>query len=65
MQIESTTGGMWRYPLKLIALEPPPDDTITIEVTRLNREFLVGFRLSSKIEYLFILKYLSDFKLNY
>ena len=51
MQIESKTGGMWRYPLKLIAIEPPPDDTIIIEVSRLNREFLVGFKLTSKIEW--------------
>lgn len=50
LQIEANSGGMWRYPLKLLAIEPPPDDTITIEVTRLNKEFLVGFRLNSKTE---------------
>lgn len=42
---------MWRYPIKLIAIEPPPDDVIQIEVTRLNREFNVGFKLTSKLEY--------------
>ena len=41
---------MWRYPIKLIAIEPPSDDVIQIEVTRLNREFLVGFKLDSKLE---------------
>ncbi len=41
---------MWRYPIKLIAIEAPPDDVILIEVTRLNREFSVGFKLSSKNE---------------
>ena len=50
LQIETALGGMWRYPIKLIAIEPPPDDIIQIEVTRLNREFSVGFKLSSKIE---------------
>jgi len=50
LQIEASEGGMWRYPLKFVAVEPPPDDTITIEVTRLYKEFLVGFKLSSKIE---------------
>lgn len=43
-------GGMWRYPLKLVSLEPPPDDTIIIEGKRLNKESVVGFRLNSKIE---------------
>ena len=53
MQIEASSGGMWRYPLKLVAIEPPPDDTITIEVSRLHKEFLVGFRLTSKMEYVY------------
>lgn len=50
LQIEASSGGMWRYPLKLVALEPPPDDTITIEVSRLHKEFLVGFKLASKTD---------------
>ena len=48
IQIETPFGGMWRYPLKLVALEPPPDDTITIEAFRLYKESIVGFRLARK-----------------
>ncbi len=47
MQIETALGGVWRYPLKLNAIEPPPDDTIVIEASRLNRESVIGFRLNS------------------
>lgn len=50
LQVETALGGMWRYPLKLVAIEPPPDDTIVIDSIRLNRESVVGFRLSSKTE---------------
>ncbi|CAF0834043.1 unnamed protein product [Brachionus calyciflorus] len=48
IHIETALGGMWRYPLKLTSLEPPPDDTIILEAQRLNKESFVGFRLSSK-----------------
>lgn len=47
LQIETIAGGMWRYPIKLYAIEPPADDLIIIEGNRLNRESLVGFRLYS------------------
>jgi hypothetical protein len=50
LQIETALGGMWRYPIKLVSIEPPPDDTITIEAIRLNRESVVGFRINSKTE---------------
>lgn len=42
---------MWRFPLKLVSVEPPPDDVIVIEAYRLNSESVVGFRLTSKSEY--------------
>jgi len=29
LQIETSLGGIWRYPLRLVAIEPPPDDTIS------------------------------------
>lgn len=52
LQVETALGGTWRFPLKLVSIEPPPDDTILIEAFRLNQESLVGFRLNSKSEYL-------------
>jgi hypothetical protein len=50
LQVETALGGMWRYPIKLNAIEPPPDDTIVVEAIRLNRESFVGFKISSKSE---------------
>jgi len=50
LTVETALGGLWLYPLKLVAMESPADDVITIEAIRLNRESLVGFRLSSKTE---------------
>ena len=47
LQVESISGGMWRYPIKLHAIEAEPDDLIIIEANRLNRESLVGFKLYS------------------
>lgn len=54
LQIETTLGGTWRYPIRLIATEPPPDDTIVIEAAGLNQESIVGFRLFSKSKYLYL-----------
>ena len=51
MQIETALGGIWRYSMRLVATEPPPDDTITIQADGLNKETIVGFRLTSKSEY--------------
>jgi hypothetical protein len=50
LQIETALGGTWRYPIRLVSLETPPDDTIVIEAIKLNKESLVGFRLTSKSE---------------
>lgn len=50
LQIETSFGGIWRYPLRLVSIEPPPDDIITIEAKSLNKESMVGFRLSSKMD---------------
>lgn len=50
LQVETALGGMWRYPLRIVSIEPPPDDTIILEAKRLNKESLIGFRLNSKSE---------------
>ncbi|XP_052708553.1 cilia and flagella-associated protein 47-like isoform X1 [Crassostrea angulata] len=46
--VRAATGGLWRFPVKFVAAEPPVDDTITIEATGLNKESSVGFRLTSQ-----------------
>jgi len=46
--VKAATGGLWRFPLKFAADEPPVDDTITIEATGLNQESSVGFRMTSQ-----------------
>ncbi|XP_021363645.1 cilia- and flagella-associated protein 47-like isoform X2 [Mizuhopecten yessoensis] len=49
--VKAATGGLWRFPLKFVAAEPPSDDTITIEATGLNQESSVGFRLTSQAKH--------------
>ena len=46
--VKASTGGIWRFPVKFIATEPEPDDTIIIEAAGLNKQSTVGFRLSSQ-----------------
>lgn len=52
LQIEAGLDGTWKFPLKLVSIDAPPDDTVIIEGFGLNKESVVGFRLSSKSEYL-------------
>eukprot|EP00062_Callorhinchus_milii_P018287 gi/632971676/ref/XP_007902288.1/ PREDICTED: uncharacterized protein LOC103185538 [Callorhinchus milii] len=46
--VHSTTGGVWKFPLLLIATEPQIDDVINIEATGLYNKSVVGFRLTSQ-----------------
>ncbi|XP_072178621.1 cilia- and flagella-associated protein 47-like [Diadema setosum] len=46
--VKATTGGVWRFPLGFVSTEPTVDDVITIESVGLNKEALVGFRLTSQ-----------------
>ncbi|KAK3096977.1 hypothetical protein FSP39_005325 [Pinctada imbricata] len=46
--VRAATGGLWRFPLRFVASEPPVDDSITIRATGLNKESSVGFRLTSQ-----------------
>ncbi|XP_041462969.1 cilia- and flagella-associated protein 47-like isoform X1 [Lytechinus variegatus] len=46
--IKATTGGVWRFPLGFISTEPTVDDLITIESVGLNKQAMVGFRLTSQ-----------------
>ncbi|XP_078698604.1 cilia- and flagella-associated protein 47-like isoform X8 [Branchiostoma floridae x Branchiostoma belcheri] len=46
--VRSATGGVWRFPIRLCATEPTPDDIITIESVGLNKESAVAFRLTSQ-----------------
>lgn len=47
--ISATSGGVWRFPLKLLATEPEVDDIITIESVGLNKDSVVGFRMTSQM----------------
>ncbi|NWV69070.1 CFA47 protein, partial [Malurus elegans] len=42
------TGGLWKFPLLFIATEPEVDDVINIEAVGLNKESMVGFKLTSQ-----------------
>ncbi|NXA49598.1 CFA47 protein, partial [Nothocercus julius] len=46
--VQCATGGIWKFPLLFIAVEPEVDDVINIEAAGLNKEAVVGFRLTSQ-----------------
>ncbi|OWK63764.1 putative uncharacterized protein CXorf30 [Lonchura striata] len=46
--IQCTSGGLWKFPLVFIATEPEVDDVINIEAVGLNKESIVGFKLTSQ-----------------
>ncbi|NWZ91639.1 CFA47 protein, partial [Nesospiza acunhae] len=46
--IQCTAGGLWKFPLVFIATEPEVDDVINIEAVGLNKESIVGFKLTSQ-----------------
>ncbi|XP_068124444.1 cilia- and flagella-associated protein 47 [Hyperolius riggenbachi] len=49
--VQSVTGGIWKFPIQFVASEPNVDDVIQIEAAGLNKESVVGFRLSSQTRY--------------
>ncbi|XP_066033096.1 cilia- and flagella-associated protein 47 [Chamaea fasciata] len=49
--IQCTAGGLWKFPLVFIATEPEVDDVINIEAVGLNKESIVGFKLTSQTGY--------------
>ncbi|KFO69759.1 Putative uncharacterized protein CXorf30, partial [Cuculus canorus] len=46
--VQCTTGGIWKFPMLFIATEPEVDDVINIEAVGLNKESVVGFKLTSQ-----------------
>lgn len=46
--VQCVTGGIWKFPIQFVATEPNVDDVIEIEAAGLNKESVVGFRLSSQ-----------------
>ncbi|XP_078514036.1 cilia- and flagella-associated protein 47 [Lissotriton helveticus] len=49
--VQCVTGGIWKFPIMLVATEPCVDDIIYIEAIGLNKESVVGFRLTSQTRY--------------
>ncbi|KAK2527080.1 Cfap47 [Columba guinea] len=49
--VQRTTGGVWKFPVLFIAMEPEVDDVINIEAVGLNKEAIVGFKLTSQTRY--------------
>ncbi|KAM3585737.1 uncharacterized protein V6R79_025810 [Siganus canaliculatus] len=47
LTVQCVSGGIWEFPLTLIATEPEVDDVIIIEATELGKTSAVGFRLTS------------------
>ncbi|KAK3790022.1 hypothetical protein RRG08_016335 [Elysia crispata] len=48
LMVRAATGGLWKFPLRFTATEPPVDDTVLIEATGLGKASNVGFRLNSQ-----------------
>ncbi|NXR58951.1 CFA47 protein, partial [Rhadina sibilatrix] len=46
--VQCTAGGLWKFPFVFIATEPEVDDVINIEAVGLNKESIVGFKLTSQ-----------------
>lgn len=46
--VQCTAGGLWKFPLLFIATEPEVDDVINIVAVGLNKESIVGFKLTSQ-----------------
>lgn len=51
LEVKAAQGGVWKFPIRFSAQEPPVDDQIDIEATGLNKESSVGFRLTSQTKY--------------
>ncbi|XP_074785727.1 cilia- and flagella-associated protein 47 [Athene noctua] len=49
--VQCTTGGVWKFPMRFIAMEPEVDDVINIEAVGLNKESVIGFKLTSQTRY--------------
>ena len=49
LRVTGAQGGLWKYPLRLVATEAPVDDTIMIEATGLTKVSAVGFKLNSNL----------------
>ncbi|XP_041438289.1 cilia- and flagella-associated protein 47 isoform X2 [Xenopus laevis] len=48
LMVQCATGGVWKFPIHLVATKPTVDDVIQIDAVGLNKESIVGFRLSSQ-----------------
>jgi len=48
LNVLSTSGSSWNFPLTIKATEPPPDDFICIEATNLKKPSTVSIKLFSK-----------------
>ncbi|NXJ75707.1 CFA47 protein, partial [Trogon melanurus] len=46
--VRGTAGGVWKFPMLFFATEPEVDDVINIEAVGLNKESIVGFKLTSQ-----------------
>ncbi|XP_052240686.1 cilia- and flagella-associated protein 47-like isoform X3 [Dreissena polymorpha] len=51
LEVKASQGGVWKFPIRFLALEPPVDDVLDIEATGLDQASFVGFRLTSQTKY--------------
>ncbi|XP_052808119.1 cilia- and flagella-associated protein 47-like isoform X2 [Mya arenaria] len=48
LEVKASQGGVWKFPIRFLALEPPEDDVLDIEASGLDQDSYVGFRLTSQ-----------------
>lgn len=58
--VQCVSGGIWEFPITLIATEPQVDDVILTEATELGKTSAVGFRLTSTTRCVYVWLY-SDY----
>lgn len=49
--VQHSTGGIWKFPILFVAINPEVDDVIDIEAIGLNKESVVSFKLTSQTRY--------------
>ena len=48
LSVTGAMGGLWKFPVRFVASDPPVDDVINVEASGLGKVSSVRFRLNSQ-----------------
>ena len=48
LSVTGALGGLWKFPVRFVASDPPVDDVINVEAFGLGKVSSVGFHLNSQ-----------------